>query len=87
MYPSVAKPAAKVTACCSAIPTSNIRSGNFFSKISIPVPDGIAPVIPTIFVSCAACLTNVSANIFVYEGALDLLFTCSPVATLNLVTP
>ena len=32
--PSVANPAAKVTACCSAIPTSNILLGNFFEKIS-----------------------------------------------------
>ena len=41
---------------------------------------------PIIFVSCSACLTNVSANIFVYEGVLDLLFACSPVITLNLET-
>jgi hypothetical protein len=26
--PSVAMPAAKVTACCSAMPTSKLRSGN-----------------------------------------------------------
>ena len=49
MYPSVASPAAKVTACCSAIPTSNVRFGNFFANISTPVPDGIAPVIATIY--------------------------------------
>ena len=58
----MAKPAAKVTACCSAIPTSKDLSGNFFSNKLIPVPEGIAPVIPTILVSCSACLTKVSAK-------------------------
>ena len=65
LYPSVANPAANVTACCSAIPTSNALSGNFFSNKFKPVPDGIAPVIPIILVSCSACFINVSANTFV----------------------
>jgi len=32
LYPSVASPAAKVTACCSAIPTSKVLLGNLFLK-------------------------------------------------------
>ena len=87
LYPSVANPAANVTACCSAIPTSNVLSGNFFSKIFNPVPEGIAPVIPIIFVSCSACFIKVSAKTFVYDGILDIDFVCSPVETLNLDTP
>ena len=71
LAPEAAKPAAKVTACCSAIPTSKVRSGNFFSNKFNPVPEGIAPVIPIILVSCSACLIKVSAKTFVYEGALD----------------
>ena len=37
----------------------------FFSNKLIPVPDGMAPVIPTILVSCSACLIRVSAKTFV----------------------
>ena len=80
-------PAAKVTTCCSAIPTSNALSGNFFSNKFKPVPDGIAPVIPTIFVSLSACLISVSAKTFVKDGVLDLDFDCSPVEMLNFDTP
>ena len=40
--PSVASPAAKVTACCSAMPTSKQRSGNALANRSSPVPDGMA---------------------------------------------
>ena len=49
--PSIAMPAAKVTACCSAIPTSNVLFGNLFPKMSMPVPPGIAAVIPTTVLS------------------------------------
>ena len=35
----MAKPAAKVTACCSAIPTSKHLLGNSLPNISNPVPD------------------------------------------------
>ena len=66
---------------------SKVLSGNFFSNKFKPVPDGIAPVIPIIFVSCSACLINVSANTFVYDGAFDFDLACSPVETLNLDTP
>ena len=69
------------------IPTSNVLSGNFFSNKFKPVPDGIAPVIPTIFVSCSACLIKVSAKTLVYDGVFDSDFDCSPVDTLNFETP
>ena len=38
------------------------------------MPDGIAPVIPIIFVSCSDCLIKVSAITLVYEGVLDFDF-------------
>lgn len=38
LRPSTAIPAAKVTACCSAIPTSYVRFGNLLPNMSIPVP-------------------------------------------------
>ena len=59
----------------------------FFSNRFNPVPDGIAPVIPIIFVSCSACLIKVSAKTFVYDGVIELDLDCSPVETLNLETP
>ena len=46
--PCVASPAEKVTACCSAIPTSKARSGIARIIIFIEDPDGIAGVIPMI---------------------------------------
>ncbi len=45
--PSEASPAAKVTACCSAMPTSKVRVGNAWPNRSSPVPDGMAAVIAT----------------------------------------
>jgi len=45
--PLHAKPAAKVTECCSAIPTSKNLLGNLFSKGVKPVPEDIAAVIAT----------------------------------------
>ena len=63
--PSHAKPAAKVTACCSAIPTSNVLEGNFFINKSSPVPEGIAAVIAQIFLSVFANSIRFSENIFV----------------------
>ena len=41
-------PAAKVSACCSAIPTSKNRSGNAFMALIIPHEEGMAGVMPTI---------------------------------------
>jgi len=52
--PSVAMPAAKVTACCSAMPTSKLRRGNFLAKASSPVPEGIAAFTATIRSSASA---------------------------------
>ena len=63
--PSVASPAAKVTACCSAIPTSKVRSGNRFPNASSPVPDGIAAVIATMVGSRSASAISALANTLV----------------------
>ena len=54
--PRVAKPAQKVTACCSAIPTSKVLFGKDCSNKSKPVPDGIAAVTATILLSFFASL-------------------------------
>ncbi|MBA7614799.1 hypothetical protein ES703_22069 [subsurface metagenome] len=43
--PLAARPPAKVTACCSAIPTSKKRSGNSSLNSVSPVPFVIAAVI------------------------------------------
>ena len=45
----VAIPAAKVSACCSAIPTSKNRLGNAFMALIIPHEEGMAGVMPTMF--------------------------------------
>ena len=42
---------------------------------------------PTTLLSFSACLIKVLANTFVYDGALDEDFICSPVFTLNFETP
>src|SRR5919106_290473 len=44
LSPSHDIPAANVTQCCSAMPTSNERSGNLSSAVQTPVPSGIAAV-------------------------------------------
>ncbi len=87
LKPSQARPAAKVTACCSAMPTSKVRSGNSFWNRSTPVPDGIAAVIATMVSSFFASLIRLSPNTLVYCGAPPLDFACAPVATSNLTTP
>ena len=71
--PSTARPAAKVTACCSAIPTSYVRFGKRLPKRSTPVPPGIAAVIATTERSLAAMSMSVSAKMAVYEGAAPAL--------------
>ena len=43
----MASPAAEVTACCSAMPTSKVRSGNFRAKASSPTGCIIAAVMAT----------------------------------------
>jgi hypothetical protein len=40
-------PAAKVTPCCSAMPTSNTRAGKRLARMSSPVPSGMAAVTAT----------------------------------------
>src|SRR6476660_9853471 len=45
--PPIARPAADVAACCSAMPTSKVRSGNFWAKVSSPTGCIIAAVIAT----------------------------------------
>ena len=45
--PCVARPAAKVTACPSAMPTSKNRSGYFSWNTPVPVPEGMAAVMAT----------------------------------------
>ena len=87
LNPSHASPAAKVTACCSAIPTSKNLSGCSFENSFSPVPSGIAAVIATIFLSFLACIVNSLANIFVYDAIFELDLFCLPVGMSNLLTP
>jgi len=47
----------------------------------------MAAVIATIFLSFLASLIKLFAYTFVYDGAFESDFCCSPVATLNLFTP
>ena len=62
----MAIPAAEVTACCSAIPTSNARSGNRSANGSRPVLSGIAAVNATSSGTRSPALTKASANASVY---------------------
>ncbi len=45
--PPKARPQAKVTACCSAMPTSKNLSGHFSANFESPVPSGMAAVMAT----------------------------------------
>ena len=60
--PPMAMPAAPVTACCSAMPTSKKRSGKRASNGSRPVGPAIAAVIATTRSSASASLMIASAN-------------------------
>ena len=62
---AAAIPAEKVTACCSAIPTSKQRRGNRSAKRFSPVPSGIAAVTATIFSSRVASAIRLSAKTLV----------------------
>ena len=53
----------------------------------MPVPEGIAAVIPIILLSFSACFIRVFEKTFVYDGVLDFVFSCIPVSTLNFETP
>ena len=63
----MAMPAAAVTACCSAMPTSKVRSGNRSWNGSSPVESGIAAVIATTSGRASASLISASVNAAVYE--------------------
>ena len=57
--PCVAIPAAKVTACCSAIPTSKVLFGCFSNMNFREPPVNIAGVMPTILSFLSANSTTV----------------------------
>ena len=57
IIPCLARPPAMDTACCSAIPTSKVRSGNFSMNFSSPVPLGMAAVMAQTLESFAASST------------------------------
>ena len=63
--PAKASPAALVTACCSAIPTSMVRSGNLSANLSKPVGPNMAAVIAISFGLLSPCFTNSSAKTLV----------------------
>ena len=56
----MAMPAAAVTACCSAIPTSKQRSGNLSLNERRPVESGMAAVIATTFEFDSPAFTSAS---------------------------
>jgi hypothetical protein len=80
------EPAAKVTPCCSAMPTSKLRSGKRSANLSRPVPDGIAAVMATIFSSASASAIRLGEDGRV-GGALATGLDCLPVTTSNFTTP
>src|SRR2546425_8747043 len=77
--PCVARPPANVVACASAMPTSKKRSGHFFWKIPVPVPDGMAAVIATSLGYSPASWVIASPNIVVHWGGPALTGRSSPV--------
>lgn len=80
--PCIAIAAAIVAACCSAIPTSNMRSGNSFAKPSSFEPTGIAGVMATTRSSSRAIRCTVPLTRPLHEGAAAFGFTKSPVLIL-----
>ena len=64
--PALAIPAARVTACCSAIPTSKNLFLYIFANSFKPVPSGIAAVIATISLSSLANSIIASPNTLEY---------------------
>ncbi len=67
--PCVASPAAKVTACCSQMPTSTNRSGWRVQKQLVPVPSGMAAVMAMTRASSSASMHRVSPNTSVKLGS------------------
>jgi len=86
LYPDTASPAAKVTACSSAIPTSKNLSGNSFWNLDNPVPSGIAAVIARILSFAFAILTNVFEKTSVYD-IIPLVTVSRPVLMSKGLTP
>ena len=82
--PAIARPAAKVTACCSQMPTSKNRSGNSFAKFRSPVDEAIAAVIAQTSGRLAAELISASPNMSVYVSSVD---RGRPVNGSNALTP
>ena len=71
--PSFAIPPEKVTACPSAIPTSNTRSGISFIIIFMEHPEGMAGVTPTIFSFLRANSSSVFPNTSWNNGGIPLV--------------
>ena len=68
--PPIASPAAEVTACCSAMPTSKVRSGHLQEKACSPTGCSIAAVIATTSGRSAPIATISSENTLVQPAAL-----------------
>src|ERR1700757_381344 len=84
--PCVANPAEKVTACCSAMPTSKALSGIAFIIMFNEHPLGIAGVTPIILLFFSASSTIVYPNTSWYFGgcgSLGVTLIISPVSLLN----
>ena len=76
--PSLARPAAKVMLCCSAMATSKNFSGYFSANLFIPEPSDIAGVIAIKFLSpVSALLQSHSPNTAEYFVPLGFLFSGS----------
>ncbi|MNT92698.1 hypothetical protein D3C72_2340270 [compost metagenome] len=86
-WPSHATPAANVTACCSAMPTSKYRCGKRCSNSTRPLPSRMAGVTATRRESCCAVSHSHVPNTCVkvrLPGALDCWM---PTAGSNLPGP
>jgi hypothetical protein len=84
LRPSVDMPAAKVTQCCSAMPTSKARSGKRSKTLSMPVPSGIAAVSATTRSSRSISSQSVWPKTAVYCGGAGLAgLTAAPVLRSN----
>ncbi|MNP14652.1 hypothetical protein D3C76_1069850 [compost metagenome] len=83
--PSAAIPAANVTACCSAIPTSKNLFGNNLEYSFNPVPSGMAAVIATISSLSSESLTIAFENALEYVISFEAFI--SPFIELKGETP
>ena len=84
--PARARPAAMLTACCSAMPTSKKRSGYALAKPVRPVPPAIAAVMATTRSSCAASAVRALPATCAALGPADWL-RLRPFSTRNGATP